>query len=843
MAFQETKVTVEVTFIDDKTASNRALNSLRSLSKGSKRTKGVDLEKEIPGAPARISSVEAAALAASLEPQKLDEAFHRLNTMYGLNELQVAAAKSFLTNCYNLVWGPAGNGKTMTLAAVTSEIARLKIPHIIACASNRAVDTTMGDCLRVDPNLRAVWFVGGTRGRKTETKAPDAMDLDEGVPTTDAKVSDTAKDTKEDNVVMELGEGDATEKGDEVDAGKEPDNTWELFLDDIADSNQGAHPEYLYGVVKVRSIHEWASEDGHAQHDNAIEYLEHRQSLQSKRGKEKKETRKQMVDLDYDLNKYFLQNCVDVVFVTCSSACHIDLTSFQPKIATMDESGQSTIGDDCMLTAPFKESILTYNKLGDYVQLAPSVIAADRNEAINTLNKSLFERQILDSNKRWPYHMLKQHYRSHSDITALVNKLLYGGEMVNDVSTLQEDGLQKSLRQFLAPLGPAWSGKWRMAIDVSHEKAISQKYGNTSSLCNDAEADMIVAIITKMIAFSPVNDGTQPACVKIEAGHIGIFTPYKGQVRNLAKKLQKAGIKTSRNMKAPMDTLKFLGTTHASQGSAVDIGLVTGVVRDPKVANKHTQFTGGSKNIAVNITRSRKLDIYLANLGPMVDVLQETNAQKRESAHLLRRELTKFREMIETLHNDKLIISHQDVNDALLEPKPRSLNFSRYQMRRPNPVTKFSKRKAKSAGTDSPTSGGNPGKGADGAGRARGASAFGGNFGKGQKRDHPAPNNRSQNSSWRSGPAPRSLQVSTSKSGQSQIKIPGAKDAPMTSQADVTARLGSLIVGENKASIHQSGDPPKKQSKREFQKAEAAKLNMSYTAYKKKLMADRATKA
>jgi hypothetical protein len=134
------------------------------------------------------------------------------------------------------------------------------------------------------------------------------------------------------------------------------------------------------------------------------------------------------------------------------------------------------------------------------------------------------------------YHFLREHYRSHPDITEFPNSAFYKDKMINHESTMAEHGLHKTLSEFFKTLGPAWNKRWRMAIDISHEGAESKTYGNMESLYNDGEADIIVRVVVKLLKFVPSSDNS--GAVRVEPEHISIFTPYEGQVRTLAKKLR-----------------------------------------------------------------------------------------------------------------------------------------------------------------------------------------------------------------------------------------------------------------------------------------------------------------
>jgi hypothetical protein len=632
IAFPDGLLDIEIELINDPTATNRALKCLENLSKGHLRNTGVDLCHILYGAPPVIAAEDHGALGMSLDEDALKASIGRLEKDYDLNKGQFKAARAFIEEAYTLVWGPAGTGKTKTCAAAVSEISNLGIKQIFACPSNQAVNKALSDCLAINPRLRAVRFVGGYSGGQPKSSL-----------------------------------GTNSEES-------ELDETWEMYLD-LCDLKEAAHPEHLFHVVKLRKIKEFAALDGHAQNKNAKEYLKLKEQLTDNKIKNKKQLRIDLMGADLPLQEYFLKNCVDAVFVTCSSAPHDDLQGFPAQLVIIDESNQATLADIAMATAPFKETIMSLNLTGDYVQLGLVVTANEANEALNVLNKSHFEKHIKDRGETWPHHMLIEHYRSHPDITAMPNEIFYGKKLVNHSSTLKENGLQKTLRQLFVNLGPAWNQKWRIAIDMSSMGAASERYANTRSVFNNAEANFVVDLCLKMFSFVPVDDGEEPKPEQITAGDVGIFTPYKGQARTIVKKLRAHDIYYSMKGRGKGQQLKFVGTTHGIQGGDANIGITSGVIRDPQDANKHMKFSGNPRNIAVNTTRSRWCDIYVANFGPQVDVI---NARTQD-AYLMYRTMGRYRKMIEWLHNNHSIISSADIEDALLRKEPCQLLTSRYK--------------------------------------------------------------------------------------------------------------------------------------------------------------------
>ncbi|KAF2120939.1 AAA domain-containing protein [Lophiotrema nucula] len=652
------RLPVTLELMSDPTTTDRAINCIGHMAQGVERDYGVDFCHFLLGAPPSIPADKTSSLRARLGENKVARTNANLGSNYGLNEPQVDAAMAPITapNGVNLTWGPAGTGKTRTMAASIAEMASLETPVIIACSGNDAVEKALEECLTAKPDLKAVRFVSGSRSSKRlgSDKSP-------------------SNDTP-----MESNDNDG--------AASEPlDETWELYLE-LCEAKETAHPELLFHVLKLKEIENWSNTEGHAKFEDAKSYLSIKAELMSAKPKAtRKSLKAQLSDLDEDLTAYFWQHCVEALFVTWSSAPNDQLWSYKPRIGWIDEAGQANLGDLCMAWAPFKNSLESANLGGDFVELGPVATSHDANEALYAQSVSLFQSLIQDKNATWPYHMLKVTYRSCLDVTRFANETFYKGLLENHESTLIENGLQKTLRQFLANLNNAWNGEMRIAIDVNGE-AHHKRFGTTMSLCNEKEADIIARLISKLTKFEPVDDGKEPKAVKIMPGHCGVYTVYKGQARLIGQKLRELGIRYSKKMSKDPTVVKFCTTTYGVQGGDVDFGFISNVSRDPQDANKKIKFLGDSKNQAVNLTRARWGDFAAANFGDLVAVMQNQNMEVRAKATLLHTAVNVYRKFIEHVHDRKSIISSLDIEEALLDDKPKVLQVSRYRKAHPEPI-------------------------------------------------------------------------------------------------------------------------------------------------------------
>ncbi|KAF1931394.1 uncharacterized protein M421DRAFT_90447 [Didymella exigua CBS 183.55] len=81
--------------------------------------------------------------------------------------------------------------------------------------------------------------------------------------------------------------------------------------------------------------------------------------------------------------------------------------------------------------------------------------------------------------------------------------------------------------------------KWSTSIDADGEY---QLFGNITFMVNDKKFPFVVDFVGAVTKSMPKDDGSSPTPEHITLGDIGILFPYKGQVRQIFRKLKGAGI-------------------------------------------------------------------------------------------------------------------------------------------------------------------------------------------------------------------------------------------------------------------------------------------------------------
>jgi hypothetical protein len=122
-----------------------------------------------------------------------------------------------------------------------------------------------------------------------------------------------------------------------------------------------------------------------------------------------------------------------------------------------------------------------------------------------------------------------------------------------------------------------------------------------------------------------------------------------------------------------------LVTTASIQGNDADIVITSGVAENKHDVNKGLRYTARPDKIAVNTTRARYLDVYVANFGPAIEYLHAK--QKVGTDMLVSTKCTMYRALVEHLHNNGSIVSAGDFGRTVLADEPDVLLKSSHQQR------------------------------------------------------------------------------------------------------------------------------------------------------------------
>ncbi|KAJ4368132.1 hypothetical protein N0V83_006487 [Neocucurbitaria cava] len=626
--FGDAQHPIELEFIDDTTTAHRARNATEQMAASNlMRDRGVDIPALIFRAEPTIAPAYQNA-GQDIPQEQFDDIVRRVKNNWKLNDPQSDAVKATFKSDTGLalIYGPPGTGKTFTTTAAAHEHGRIGNKVLYACPSNKAVDAALSAFShKNDAKLRAVRFVGGYQAfEKRKAAVAPGTDMAE----------------------------------------------WEGLVNPTMTAAMKANPGTLFHVKMAEAIKTWSGLQAHIMNKAAKDYLARLAKGNKLSGDRARENRKQLNMKKEELAQHFVENEVDIVFTTCSSACHPALSEhFAPTVAFIDEAGQATIPDTCMALDPYKESMKWLTMSGDYNQLMPVVTATVSNEALPVLADSLFRQLLTDPATPYQHVMLTHQYRSHPDIVDWPNKQFYGGRLQSHGSTLTVSPLGKTVRQFFQRLGPGKKNikSCRMAIDVSGDAAVSKVYGNTTSFCNAEEARIIVGLVRELLAYEPVTaKGEEHKWARVQPSDIGIITPYKGQQRLLRNLLMENGNDTPESKVVVEGTVS---TTWGIQGSEVNIAFVSLCVRDPNNALAKTKFAALSNALCVQHTRARQFQVTCGNFKGWLEAV----IQGGKNGVLAWSYFEAFRTLAKDLYYKNDIVAWQDIDKALLH---RPDNFS-----------------------------------------------------------------------------------------------------------------------------------------------------------------------
>jgi hypothetical protein len=572
--FSKGALEVTVTLWDDMTSTNRALKATQNMAcLPIKRQEGADLKALLFRAGATIPVDKQGSLASALDEKTIAESAAFLKGHHNLNKLQLQAAKDAITSRsgVTILYGPPGTGKSTADAAIALQHQRLGRKVLFTCPANKAVDAALATYNKKAPKkqkLRVIRFTGGPVASEPPKKAAKAG------PDDAAKAS------------------------------------WQALFAASVNVGSSAHPEQNYWTVKRKAIGKWSANWDHPMHETAVEYVALETQSKTQSTKNQKKVARDMKQLEEPLADHFLKHEVDIVFATCSSAMHETLVGrFKPDVAIIDEAGQATIADACMAVEPYKETITSIVLSGDPNQLAPVVTAPLSNEAAKAMSKSIFARLVEDPNRRFPHIMLQEQYRSHYDVIAWVSAQFYGNSLRNNRKANEIGPKAQAIRSFFAKkLGRAKNDRCRMAIDVPGPDAYSERYENTTSYCNRAEADVIVGLVKQLLQLDTL----------VDAGDIGIITPYKGQRHLIQKLLMADGADT-----AWAKAVTNVSTTWGVQGNEVGIAFISLCTNEKNRASAKLNLVSRPNALCVQNSRAMWFQVTTGNFSGWCNKINE----------------------------------------------------------------------------------------------------------------------------------------------------------------------------------------------------------------------------
>ncbi|NOY11813.1 MAG: IGHMBP2 family helicase [Archaeoglobi archaeon] len=258
----------------------------------------------------------------------------------------------------------------------------------------------------------------------------------------------------------------------------------------------------------------------------------------------------------------------DVVLSTNSTSFLLDARF---DVAVVDEATQSTIPSVLIPISRAEKFVLA----GDHRQLPPTVVSQQAKE----LERTMFEALI----SRYPFksEMLDVQYRMNEILAEFPSKVFYGGRLKTDRSvastSLKDVGVRARDR-----LVETMVSNPLVFIDTSNsERRFERRKKSSTSIFNEYEARVVRSVVERLIDAG------------VDAGRIGVISPYDDQVR-LLRKLLKCEVKT----------------VDGYQGREKDV-IVISMVRSNKEGR--VGFLEDERRFNVSITRARRLLVVIGD--------------------------------------------------------------------------------------------------------------------------------------------------------------------------------------------------------------------------------------
>ncbi len=309
----------------------------------------------------------------------------------------------------------------------------------------------------------------------------------------------------------------------------------------------------------------------------------------------------------------------NILAATCSITGTRALREIEFDWALIDEGGRATATELLVPLVRSRRSIV----VGDERQLPPMVDSDLKSEALkldlkpDDLEKSLFE-TLVDQGREEELpavNMLKEQYRMHPAIGALISQVFYDGKLKHATRSAERDHKLRWLETAIV-----WYSTTKLPSHGESQRG--------SSFSNPTEVSAIVTLLQRMEkSYLEIN----------EKRDIAIITPYNEHIRLLRERIQPA------NRTRWSALTVEIASVDAFQGRDSHIVIYSTVRSNER---RQIGFLKDRRRLNVALSRAQQLLIMVGDMG----MLSNARAKKDENPYL------------------KLIqYMHQNLDDCLIE--------------------------------------------------------------------------------------------------------------------------------------------------------------------------------
>ncbi|SJX66115.1 related to regulator of nonsense transcripts 1 [Sporisorium reilianum f. sp. reilianum] len=498
-----------------------------------------------------------------------------------LNRSQTQAVAMMLRERVSLIQGPPGTGKTRTIVTAIKLLKQdFRVPHpiMLAAHTNVAVDNLADGCIKA--GLRVVRIGPSARARAgIDEYTLDAYFLRHPAkPRLDQikKRLDTLDRLKSEYELGRMG-GFGTSSGsalrEELEEGEaaivpKEAQSWEDVMAEREEEREAAQPQGGTASEEYEAIKKQLNR-------LKATYFFLRASIRGE-----------------------ILNGADVICGSAIAAGSPELDMIDLPVVFFDEASMAT---EPVSLVPLMKGCRHLSIIGDHKQLPPVVTSVEAKQG--GLSRSLFER-LIQSESNIPSTMLNVQFRMHPTLAEFPNKTFYDGALENGQGT-----------ELIAPVASSyWPASGNTAADknahrlcfIDH-KGRETKAENSTSLCNAAEARIVVDVVVDLLRQNP----------ELTGDDIGVVTPYAGQQILLEKMLHNEASPARKQAASVL-------ATRASELGSINMHTVDGFEgREKKVilfstvrtnAHGYVGFLADARRLNVALTRAQSALFLIGNI-------------------------------------------------------------------------------------------------------------------------------------------------------------------------------------------------------------------------------------